>query len=265
MRKILCLEEIFIHFLCSVDWGVPPAIVYPAACSSSVFTFEKATPPTNHISAVNLVFAGLLSGVGHTAIDRIANLWNMSSISPYQWIKTLDYIKPIVQQAARKSILKAAGEEMAKHGHFHVMEDACWNQRGFSSSMGCCSFVGFFLHKVVGINIMINKGKLKNFDGNAKSMEGEGTREICKIIMENNMVVELFLHDGDSSAYNAILEFFPDCTELRCANHASKNVGKWARKQFGNAWGTRIQAAFKYACTTAKANSSTFISAWKIP
>ena len=241
-----------------MEWKAPE-ILLPVA-TPSIFNFEEpTTPKLGHVSAVNLVFAGLLTGIGHTTVNGIANLWNVSTITHQQWTQTLNHIKPMVQQAAYKSINKARVEEMNhKENEFCVMEDACWNKRGLYPSMGCCSFVGFYLHKVVGIHILINHGKDKNFDGNAKSMQGEGTREICKIIAADNLKVSLFLHNGDASSFTIVKEYFEDCVEYRCANQASKNVGKWARNQFGKLWGNRIQGAFKHACKSAGKDPSIF-------
>lgn len=137
-------------------------------------------------------------------------------------------------------------------GKFEIMSDGSWNVRGFCSPLGTVSALGMKTNKIVGVSVMINEGKYKNCNVTSKAMEGLGSeKRICEFLKNNGIVVTSFLHDGDGSAFNGVVKYFPQCLELRCINHAAKNMGKWAKEIFGERFGTKMRYSFWHACRNA--------------
>lgn len=82
-------------------------------------------------------------------------------------------------------------------------------------------------------------------------MEGEGTRRIWEDLQSKNYSIGTFLHDGDSSSYKAVLESFPEASELFCVNHAGKNVGKFVKKSVSVEHWRKISTYWKDAARKA--------------
>ena len=86
-----------------------------------------------------------------------------------------------------------------------------------------CIFSGKVLFRY---HIRKDCGKLSNYEGNSKSMEGEGILQICNQIKAIQKSKVKYVHDNDGSTRVIITKFWPDEVELLDINHAQINICK---------------------------------------
>lgn len=237
-----------------------PKVILPV-----IEPIETSILPTNevmHPAIVNyeveckkVFLATILHGITRGQCVSIHNhLGFMTTVTETQWQKLLNNFKPKILMLAQNSMTDAIAEEMnysKPDTNFKIMSDGSWNVRGFTSPLGTVSALGLNTKKVVGVSVLINEGKLQNCDVSSKAMEGLGTEKICKFFKDNGANVTDFLHDGDGSAFNGVLKYFPNSKELRCINHAAKNLGKWAKEVLGDRFSSKVRYAFWHACRNA--------------
>ena len=225
--------------------------IIPPGNSNQRLTYDANPVDNEEINCSKLFLATVLHGVTKAQCVSIHNhLGYFNNVSELEWNKLLVQFKSDVRQLVNICLINAMEEEITDSG-LEIMSDGCWNVRGFCSPLGTVSALGLKTKKIVGVSVLINEGKVKNCDVTSKAMEGLGTERICEFFQNNGINVKSFLHDGDGSAFNAVLKSFPACVEMRCINHAAKNIGKWATDVLGARFGPKIRYAFWFCCRNA--------------
>ena len=86
-----------------------------------------------------------------------------------------------------------------------------------------CIFSGKVLFRY---HVIKDCGKKSNYEGNSKSMEGEGIIQICNQIAAIQKKIVKYIHDNDGATRNIINRFWPEAIELLDINHAQINISK---------------------------------------
>ena len=213
--------------------------VYPNQVQTQLFEWEK---PGNYYSPLQCMFA------------RLDGMNNTHSTNVEEWYYTIAMVKSKIQMEIANSVERALAQETSLTKQITVKKDVIKSKRNFAFHLGTVLFVGNNTKKIIALHTMINHGSLKNYDKvNCKTMQADGTLIICQSLSEKYGInLSNFVHDGDQDIMNSVRTIYPSCVEIKCANSASKVVGRWARKNFGPVWAKRIQSAFKHACKNAE-------------
>ena len=107
--------------------------------------------------------------------------------------------------------------------------------------MGTVTFIELSTRRVIAVCPLVKISSVANYDGTAKSMEGEGTLRIALHLKKEGFTVMKFLHDGDSSSFASIRQVFPHCKEYGCINHMAKNVRKKVSQEIGKEWANKVR------------------------
>jgi len=104
--------------------------------------------------------------------------------------------------------------------------DCRWGTRGNDAYEATVSgFDGETGEIIDRVNIFREKDDpRRNFDGEAKGMEGFGVKLLCERLKEAGINVHTILHDSDSSSFLNAKSIFPDVKENICANHMGKTI-----------------------------------------
>ena len=177
-----------------------------------------------------------------------ANLDLPPPVSCQSWNLNKNRIHAAFEQEATKSKKRAAEEiKQAKGNDVTVSCDGTWQKRGFSSKNGVVTVatVNGLSSKIIDTETLTNhcskcKQKntvahvcLKNFEGHAGSMEGEGVQRIFRRSQQKfSLSYTGYLGDGDSKSLKKLADAEPPIypgktlSKLECVGHIQKRMGR---------------------------------------
>lgn len=207
-------------------------------------------------------------GIGKTGLDKFAALMNIPApLNPNAYRDTVTILNTVAREAAEESMETAAeavkefyDEEDDEICNIGVSGDGTWRRRGFKSSTGVVSAISVVTGKVLDVEVMskecrecMNHRKdegsqefnewweghqhrcYANFAGSSGRMDPVGCYEIfSRSITKHNLRYKEFLGDGDSKAYNQLVQenVYGDdhkVEKLECVGHVQKRMGSRLR------------------------------------
>ena len=214
-----------------------------------------------------VVLAGRNIGIGYNGLVKFSAIMNMPF--PLQKKSHQAHVQAI-RDAAKSAAVKSMSKAVAETKEFYdqsdngickigVSGDGTWRRRGYKSLYGVVSVISIATGKVLDTEVMSKEcrqcmkweGKEKtaeydawwnehchncqaNFSGSSGAMDSEGTLQIFKRSMEkHSLIYSEFLGDGDSKAYDLLVEHqvYPsEIRKLECVGHIQKRMGSRLRE-----------------------------------
>ena len=209
-----------------------------SSCGGREVNFNSSSQRENGSPALSaaLQVAFICAGASYAQYKRVLrHIFGMQCVSDNTFYRTIEkmygHVKNILDDIcleARQQMKDMDQNKLGSWSRAVTCADAVWLTRGHYSRN--CTFT--VRNNMTGALLYYyhicqkGKDKLCNenvYKGTSKSAEGFGADHVFSLMDEDGINVECHIQDGDSTAGNAVLKYFPNCHLLRCGNHVAKN------------------------------------------
>ena len=209
-----------------------------SSCGGRKVNFDSSSQRENGSPALSaaLQVAFICAGASYAQYKRVLrHFFGMQCVSSNTFYRTIEkmhgHVKSILDDIcleARQQMKDMDQGELGSWSRAVTCADAVWLTRGHYSRNGTFTVRNNMTGALLYYYHICQKGKDKLCDedvykGTSKSAEGFGADRVFSLMDEDGINVECHVQDGDSTAGNALLKYFPNCHLLRCGNHVAKN------------------------------------------
>ncbi|XP_074099508.1 uncharacterized protein LOC141527761 [Cotesia typhae] len=211
------------------------------ACNNCGNEYIPSCSFVGHSYEINrrFIFVMRILGIGYEGLYKFCGLMDMPSfLDKSTHTILLKQILNCSKTVAETFMTKAVNEEKQAMpttenediNHLTVSGDGTWQQRGYTSSFGVSSIIGYFTGKILDINIKNAYCKLWS----SGKMEVDAMVEMFSY-SETKYGVKYanYIGDGDSKTYSGIIKSDPykntTVNKKECIGHVQKRMGSRLR------------------------------------
>lgn len=242
-------------------------------CEKCEPRYITSCPLINHAYEINrrIVFAMRLLGIGYNGLRKFCGIMDVSKVfnekvyndiisSIHCMSKSVTSVL-LSEAATEEKRLTALAQDTSEPTGLIISGDGTWRKRGFSSSQGVVTLIGYYSGKVLdcAINSLYCKTceywKTKentidfetrvethkdecciNHEGSAGKMEVDGAIEIFQRSEKlHGVKYQSYIGDGDCKTFKGIVDSRPYgdaiiITKKKCVGHVQKRMGARLRK-----------------------------------
>lgn len=173
-----------------------------------------------------MVYSFLLSGLTYQNYDEIMDILEIDHFSQPQFNFYCEKMDSTVT-ALLDPILFANRKELGDSGKSFLVLDGRWSSRGWNANECTVSFFNGLTGVLVHVEHVIRKMYPSDIHGNyvgaaSSSMEGFGIEKAMQLFHEENIPIDVIVHDHDGETMKIVRQYYPDALEMNDVGHRGK-------------------------------------------
>ncbi len=213
-----------------------------------------------------LVYSFMLAGLTYKNYEEVLTLLDVDYLSNSQFINYCNKLHSAVSSIL-DPILKQNRMKMKELNSSIIMIDGRWSSRGWNANECTVSVFNAVTKELLYVEHVLRKlgssDKYGKYIGASSAMEGHAIEIICKKFVEEDVSIDMVVHDHDGETMKIINKYYPDAGEYFDVAHKGKNLKKKIikmKKDFPElaGFGDRVLRSFIWCLKNCYGDASQF-------